>query len=198
MSVGRKKIFNEDDALRAALEVFWQKGYTGSSLSELLSKMGISKPSMYNTFGNKEDLFIKATEMYTKHRKEVAMTMLFDHSKPILERLEEYMKAVVHAQSCYDDHKGCLLVLGLSESAGGGIPSKASKIVHELGDFNRKFFIELFTNDEEAIRLKLNENAESKALSLVNTLCGTSCLTRVGFSLEQLEIVIHNSIKGIL
>jgi len=53
---GRKKSFGENTALNAAMEVFWQKGYVGASLTDLTTRMGINKPSMYSSFGNKEAL----------------------------------------------------------------------------------------------------------------------------------------------
>ena len=58
MTSGRKKLFDENTALNAAMDVFWQKGYVGASLADLTQRMGINKPSMYSAFGNKEALFV--------------------------------------------------------------------------------------------------------------------------------------------
>lgn len=65
--VGRPRAFNEEEALGKALEVFWCKGYDGASLTDLTEAMGINKPSLYATFGNKEQLFLKALDLY-EHR----------------------------------------------------------------------------------------------------------------------------------
>ena len=62
--VGRPRAFDSDKALEKALEVFWRKGYDGTSLADLTEAMGINKPSLYAAFGNKEQLFIKAIELY--------------------------------------------------------------------------------------------------------------------------------------
>ena len=61
---GRPREFDVDEALDRALEVFWRKGYEGTSLSELTEAMGINRPSLYAAFGNKEDLFRKALDRY--------------------------------------------------------------------------------------------------------------------------------------
>lgn len=68
MAMGRPRAFCVDTALNQALEVFWRKGYEGASLNDLTEAMGINKPSMYAAFGNKEDLFRKALERYTKEK----------------------------------------------------------------------------------------------------------------------------------
>ncbi|MFB2661337.1 TetR/AcrR family transcriptional regulator [Shewanella mangrovisoli] len=63
-TVGRPREFDIDDALQKALNVFWNKGYEGTSLPDLTKAMGINRPSIYSTFGNKEQLFLKAVELY--------------------------------------------------------------------------------------------------------------------------------------
>jgi AcrR family transcriptional regulator len=69
-SVGRPREFDMDKALAGALRVFWLKGYDGASLSDLTKAMGINRPSMYAAFGNKEQLYCKTFDRYSKSRGE--------------------------------------------------------------------------------------------------------------------------------
>ena len=61
---GRPRKFDMDEALNAAVEVFWRLGYDGASLDDLTKAMGMKRPSLYAAFGNKEALYLKALEHY--------------------------------------------------------------------------------------------------------------------------------------
>lgn len=66
--VGRPREFDVEEALSAALKVFWRKGYDGASLTDLTEAMGITRPSLYCAFGNKEALFKKALDLYEREK----------------------------------------------------------------------------------------------------------------------------------
>jgi AcrR family transcriptional regulator len=65
-TLGRPRAFDSQKALQRAMLVFWRKGYLGASLSDLTNAMGINRPSLYATFGNKDSLFRKALDRYAK------------------------------------------------------------------------------------------------------------------------------------
>lgn len=66
MARGRPREFDPEEALDRALQLFWRKGYEGTSLSDLTEAMGITRPSLYAAFGNKEDLFRRAVDRYSE------------------------------------------------------------------------------------------------------------------------------------
>ena len=65
--MARPREFDEHQALTAAMQQFWEKGYEATSLSDLTRAMGIQRPSLYGTFGGKESLFQAALELYAKN-----------------------------------------------------------------------------------------------------------------------------------
>lgn len=64
MKKGRPRQFDEDEAIDKAMRVFWKHGYEGASLSDLTAAMGISRPSLYAAFGDKQSLFLRALDRY--------------------------------------------------------------------------------------------------------------------------------------
>lgn len=65
-ALGRPREFDTEKALDHAMQVFWRKGYLGTSLSDLTEAMGINRPSLYAAFGNKEALFRKVLDRYSR------------------------------------------------------------------------------------------------------------------------------------
>jgi AcrR family transcriptional regulator len=65
-AVGRPRSFLEEEALDAAMKVFWHDGYEGASLSTLTKAMGINRPSLYAAFGDKKGLFMRVLERYER------------------------------------------------------------------------------------------------------------------------------------
>src|SRR3954471_15386205 len=64
MPIGRPREFDTETALELATSLFWEKGYEGTSLNDLTEAMGITRPSLYAAFGNKDSLFRKALNLY--------------------------------------------------------------------------------------------------------------------------------------
>lgn len=66
--MARTKEFDPDAALQAALELFWERGYEATSMAHLVERLGIGRASIYATFGNKRELYLKALERYNESR----------------------------------------------------------------------------------------------------------------------------------
>ncbi len=103
---GRPRTFDEDVALDRAMEVFWEKGYEGSSLPDLTAAMGMNRPSLYAVFGNKEALFRRALERYQATRMEYCESALdAPTAREVVERL---LRGSADAQTRPDSPHGCL------------------------------------------------------------------------------------------
>ncbi len=65
MARGPEKQFDPEEALKKAMKLFWAQGYAATGMAELQSAMGIGRKSLYDTFGNKRQLFIKTLQLYS-------------------------------------------------------------------------------------------------------------------------------------
>lgn len=108
--LGRPRTFDEEQALDRAMEVFWEKGYEGSSLPELTAAMGMNRPSLYAVFGNKETLFRKALERYQSTRMNYCEVALAQPTARAV--VEALLRGAVDAQTRPDSPHGCLNVSG--------------------------------------------------------------------------------------
>lgn len=106
---GRPREFDPDEALAAALQVFWKNGYEGASMADLTAAMGITKPSLYACFGNKEALFCKALDLYERDKLAyVGKALEAPTAKTVAERL---LRGAVLTHCGGSDPQGCLGVI---------------------------------------------------------------------------------------
>jgi TetR/AcrR family transcriptional repressor of nem operon len=113
--VARPKEFDREEALSAAMQVFWTKGYEATSLDDLLGAMKIGRQSLYDTFGDKRALFMAALERYRALTDAYLRTCLSDAPtvKAAFQRL--FMQVVDEPES--HQRRGCLLVNSAVELA---------------------------------------------------------------------------------
>lgn len=197
MTSGRKREFDAEIALEAAMQVFWQKGYAGASLADLIDSMGINKPSMYRAFGNKEALFVKATQRYLDTRMQPHLAVLQQTDLPLRQRIKNHMMSIL-AMQCDPEHaNGCYLVLCQSEMISGNVPDEAADILAQADELPKQLYADLFTQSPESIELGLHTHAQANALALYTLLKGTASMARCGASLQQLEYAVDSMLDGI-
>lgn len=106
---GRPREFDVDDALAAALRVFWSKGYEGASLTDLTEAMRITRPSLYAAFGNKEALFRQALDLYEREKLAyVGPSLTLETGKAVAERL---LRGALDTCTSECEPRGCLSVI---------------------------------------------------------------------------------------
>ena len=110
---GRPRSFDRDQALEQAMEVFWAKGFEGASLMDLTEAMGISPPSLYAAFGDKEQLFMEAMERYQRRAGESCPYCDEPTAFAAIEKLLLYM---AHELTSAEHPRGCLMALAAATS----------------------------------------------------------------------------------
>ena len=115
--MARKKDFDEDELLGKAAELFWRKGYNGTSAQDLVDCLNINRSSLYNTYTDKRTLFKKSLSLYQTQQTGAMLSMLAKATDP-----EATVKQIFDGliKESIEDHllKGCFMVNTAVELAG--------------------------------------------------------------------------------
>jgi TetR/AcrR family transcriptional regulator, transcriptional repressor for nem operon len=114
--MGRVREFDEDKVLDAAMQLFWEKGYEATSLSDLTSRMGIQRPSIYSAFGDKKELFETALRKYTMSHASEARTRL-QNQPSVREAFRALFENVVDEEYSVSRSRGCFCINTMVELA---------------------------------------------------------------------------------
>lgn len=106
---GRPRQFSDADVLDALVQLFWEQGYEATSMTDIVTATGLSKSSLYNTFGSKDELFSQALNRYIDLRSSM-MTEVLAKGTRGLEDLNGLLDALWAEVSVGDDHRGCLAI----------------------------------------------------------------------------------------
>ena len=107
MARGRPRCFDPDQALEAALQVFWEEGYEGAGLDAISERSGVGKQSLYNTFGDKRALFGRVVERYARASEEEWTALLGEPGG--LAGLRRFLERWTSCPSELEG-RGCLMV----------------------------------------------------------------------------------------
>src|SRR6187402_942820 len=123
---GRPRSFDREAALERAMLLFWEHGYEATSLSQLTAAMGISPPSLYAAFGDKQALFLQAVDRYVARGGAGTQSFMGD-AKTAHEAVAHFLEA--SAQRLTNPHfpRGCMVVL-----AAASCSEEAAPVQHKL------------------------------------------------------------------
>ncbi len=179
---GPNKQFDQDEALTRAMQAFWKRGYEATSMQDLVSIMGINRASMYQTYGNKQTLFLASIDCYIKNILE-QMTQSLDLPGSPLENLETLFKSVI-GQSLQSKQHGCFIANTAIE-----LGPHDAQIAEKLRAVWHQFEITFTTLIQRAIdnkELSSNANAGQLALLLNINFQGLIVKTKVNTPKEEL------------
>lgn len=114
--MARPRNFNEQDVLRKAVNLFWRQGYKATSMEDLIQVLGISRASLYDTFGDKHQLYLRALSEYDKDANEEVTTLL-GAERPAPEAIRALLEAAVASSTGTARQWGCFMVNSLIELA---------------------------------------------------------------------------------
>jgi TetR/AcrR family transcriptional regulator, transcriptional repressor for nem operon len=112
--VARPKEFDPDIALQEAMKLFWQRGYEATSMAQLTEALGIGRASLYATFGDKHQLYLKALDRWIKSRDPSPIELL-SRPGPALAAVRTLVEAYVEESIEDEQRRGCMVVNSATE-----------------------------------------------------------------------------------
>ena len=188
-SRGRPREFDTELALGAALRVFWAKGYEGASLSDLTDEMGITRPSLYAAFGNKEALFRQALDLYERDK----LTYIGDAIEAPTARgvAERLLMGSVDAATTVDC-KGCMGVI--ASVACQSVEPSIRDDVNARAESSRRAIIARMQQAIDAGEFRVATEAEAITRYLLAIMQGISVQAQSGASREELLQVADSAL----
>jgi len=191
--MARTREFERDKALDHATEIFARHGYEGSSTSDLLAHMGISRQSLYDTFGDKKRLFLAALERYAEASLSRVQTQL-DAPVPAAQAIAAALLVdIVDGPSGYEN--GCVGVGSIAEFG------RADAEVNAINDRAAAAFVDAFAG---RLRRGIAEgelpatlDAPSAAQFLLAARSGLKLAARGGASAETLGEIAAFAVRGL-
>jgi TetR/AcrR family transcriptional repressor of nem operon len=171
----RPREFDETAALEAAMECFWQRGYEATSLRDLTASMGLTAPSLYNAFGDKEELFARALDRYLDRTTRDRLHRL-EETLPPKKALHRFFAEIVEHSVSDRQRKGCFLVNSALEVA----PHDAACRAVIAGQFDdiEAFFKRAIRGGQADATIPRAVDADDTARLLLGVLLGIRVLAR--------------------
>jgi len=191
MSRGPDKQFVPEDALKTAMELFWAKGYSATGLSELQAKMGIGRKSLYDTFGNKRQLFIKALQLYSDSAVCQLINELNKEGSP-LENVRRLMR-ISGQLTAMPMSKGCLLGVSMAQSSTEDV-EMAEILRRHLNGIEEALY-KTFKRAQNLNELDKNTNIRDLARLYTGLLQGLHLVGRVQVAPDVTKSIVNAAIE---
>ncbi len=186
MTIGRPKQFDADKVVSNAMNQFWIGGYFSTSLQDLLACTDLSKSSLYQSFGNKEQLFIRCLEQYEQYTDEMLKALLHETDSGI-DFIRLLLDSVID-EANMPEPKGCLLLNTVNEQLGN--ESDITEAVNRgLATVKKNINLAL---EQAKVEGELSSDVSSDQMSdyIMTTISGLRTFVKAGADRSSLEKVV--------
>ncbi len=192
--MARPREFDEEAALRNAMQAFWSKGYEATSLSDLTAAMALSRSSLYATFGDKDQLFARALDLYmagvSAERVQILRT-----ARTAREGIRDWLAHHIRVALDPKTPAGCMFVNTAVET--GIVPAEVAARVASRAKLGEAAVRELLERAREAGELDASKDVRALALMLVAVSYGIHVMARMRSGRAQLLAVADAALEAL-
>jgi TetR/AcrR family transcriptional repressor of nem operon len=167
--MARTKDFDENEVLGKAIDIFWRKGYNATSMQDLVDGLDISRSSLYDTYGDKHTLFIKALESY-QNKNSGRVCAIINSAAPAKETIKKLLEFIIAELLDDQEHKGCFMVNAEVEVAPHD--PQVSQIVCANDQQVEEAFYQVIKKGQENGEINNRQDARALARFTFNTVKG--------------------------
>ncbi|KLN61818.1 hypothetical protein WH96_05890 [Kiloniella spongiae] len=159
MGRGRPRKTDPEEVLDTAMKVFWNKGFEGTSMSDLVCATGMAKPGLYACFGDKESLYKKSLTRYFNNLGTPLLDDLKNSTDALPVVVRRFLESVAYSMLDKNCPSGCFVVNSLVE--GSSTHPELETISKEYDQKRRDIFIERFEKAQKNGEIPLNIDAKA-------------------------------------
>jgi TetR/AcrR family transcriptional repressor of nem operon len=188
----RTKEFDPEAVLEEAMELFWENGFEATSAQDLVDRTGLNRSSLYNTFGSKQELYLRALDHYRQRDADTFDRLLdqFDSARAAIRHLLE--EATPGADG---DTRGCFLASATVERAhcDDATRERVCKSVEQMRDG----FKALVERGQAKDEFSSDRDPEAVARFLANTYFGMQTVAKLGLSPSVFDDVVEETLEAL-
>ena len=192
--MARPKSFDEEAVLDQAVQLFWERGYEGTSLADLETHLGLGRQSLYNSFGDKHALFLKALDRYRRDMGQAALAH-FDAPDAGLDAIRAFFRWSVESLTAPDARHGCLVTNTISDR-GSQDPDAMLRCNHARESLERGFRRAL-AQAKKRREVSQALDVEATATLLIVQNYGLTVLAKAGATKAQLNAAVEALFAGL-
>ncbi|MBO6827224.1 MAG: TetR/AcrR family transcriptional regulator [Sneathiella sp.] len=189
----RAKCFDREEALQKAMKAFWARGYEATSVQDLVDSMGINRGSLYDTFGDKHQLFLAALDQYTK--KSLSRGSALKQEGNALEILTDYLYAFMYRTLEDPEKRGCFITNTTVERS--SYDPECAKVVGEYYGKVEQDIAELIARGQRDGNIVNNRDAADLASFFVGVMQGVRVMGKCRPEEKTLRPMVEVALSAI-
>lgn len=193
--MARPREFDEEEALRKAMEIFWSKGLGATSLNDLTKGMGMARSSLYGSFGDKETLFARALDRYMAEISAERVRILRDATS-VRDGLHDFFAHHIRVALDPRTPPGCMVVNTALESE--TLPPHLAELLESRAKTGETAVRALLERGQASGEIDRTKDVRSLAMMIVALSYGIHVMARMRGDRKKLQAVADTAIKAVL
>jgi TetR/AcrR family transcriptional repressor of nem operon len=193
--MARPREFDEEEALRKAMEVFWTKGLGATSLTDLTEAMGVGRSSLYAAFGDKETLFARALDLYMGDISAERVRILRE-ARSVRDGLRDFFEHHIRVALDPRTPPGCMVVNTALEMA--ALPQRLADLLDSRAKIGEAAVRALLERGQAEGEIDRARDARSLASLIVALSYGIHVMARMHGDRKRLHAIADTAIKAVL